>query len=561
MTPTIPVTSAQQTALTNYFAAIQSASTAFINDPSATNNQNLQNLMYSFYNYFLSNYSTFPYNDVAYSQYIMLDVVQTLNQTPVSLAQVSQVLQELVLTLQTFAQLIIVDPATYNIWLQNLTGTVRAIGIQPVSAGYPLSTAQITAFINLFNALQTNTAAFFSNPISVYNQNLQNTMYAFYNYLQSFPLTSYVLYTQFLSTQIIQALNAAPVSVGKVALLLQQFCAELSNLIEKLIIDSSSYQQLVTALASTANTISSVQIIGTTGPTGVTGAAGPTGAQGLIGPQGIAGPTGPQGIQGLQGAAGPAGVAGPQGVAGPTGAQGVAGPQGAQGLIGPQGIAGPTGAQGVAGAAGVQGPTGPQGIAGVAGAIGPTGPTGVGIVGATGPTGSAGVAGATGPTGSAGVAGVTGPTGATGVGVTGPTGSGFTPSYGMVSGIVSPSNEGTEYAFTVINQLTPDITFNGTRFTINTTGVYNIAFGIEVDYTSTTNQVACRRLVYVPPVGGAQDIIIQCIADQSGSLNQGVGSIFIQVNAGGQLFLRNNTAFGNVTFFANYSYFSVQRIG
>ncbi|WP_260869853.1 collagen-like protein [Bacillus thuringiensis] len=96
-----------------------------------------------------------------------------------------------------------------------------------------------------------------------------------------------------MSTQIIQTLNTAPVSVGKVVLLLQQFCAELSNLIEKLIIDSSAYQQLVTALASTANTISSVQIIGETGPTGAPGAQGLIGPQGPTGAQGVAGATGP----------------------------------------------------------------------------------------------------------------------------------------------------------------------------------------------------------------------------------------------------------------------------
>ncbi|WP_144519661.1 collagen-like repeat preface domain-containing protein, partial [Bacillus thuringiensis] len=365
MSPSIPITSAQQTALTNYFAALQSASTAFINDPSATNNQNLQNLMYSFYNYFLSNYSTFPYNDVAYSQYIMLDVVQTLNQTPVSLAQVSQVLQELVFNLQSFVQLIIVDTTTYNTWLQNLTATVQNVGIQPVSAEYPVSSADAVAFVNLFVGLQSNTTLFFANPSAANNQNLQNLMYEFYSYLQSFPISSYVLYTQFLAAQIIQVLNASPVSTGKVAQLLQQFCAELANLMERLVVDATLYEQLVTALANTASVIASVQVSGATGPTG------------------------PQGAQGLQGIQGPQGVIGPQGVAGPTGV----------------GATGPTGATGSAGIAGATGPTGDTGSTGVTGPTGDTGSTGV-----TGPTGDTGSTGVTGPTGDTGSTGVTGPT-------------------------------------------------------------------------------------------------------------------------------------------------------
>ncbi|WP_186324006.1 hypothetical protein, partial [Bacillus thuringiensis] len=113
--------------------------------------------------------------------------------------------------LQQFVQNIIVDTTTYNTWLQNLTATVQNVGIQPVSAEYPVSSADAVAFVNLFVGLQSNTTLFFANPSAANNQNLQNLMYEFYSYLQSFPISSYVLYTQFLAAQIIQVLNASPV--------------------------------------------------------------------------------------------------------------------------------------------------------------------------------------------------------------------------------------------------------------------------------------------------------------------------------------------------------------
>ncbi|WP_144520268.1 collagen-like repeat preface domain-containing protein, partial [Bacillus thuringiensis] len=117
MSPSIPITSAQQTALTNYFYTLQSTATAFITNPSTSNNQALQTVLNSFYNFLYDNYSTFPYTTVAYSQYIMLNTIQSLNQSPISLAQVSQLLQELTLNLQQFVQNIIVDTTTYNTWL------------------------------------------------------------------------------------------------------------------------------------------------------------------------------------------------------------------------------------------------------------------------------------------------------------------------------------------------------------------------------------------------------------------------------------------------------------
>ncbi|WP_144519282.1 hypothetical protein [Bacillus thuringiensis] len=68
MSQSIPITSAQQTALTNYFATLQSTATAFITNPSISNNQDLQTVLSSFCGFLYDNYSTFPYTTVAYSQ-------------------------------------------------------------------------------------------------------------------------------------------------------------------------------------------------------------------------------------------------------------------------------------------------------------------------------------------------------------------------------------------------------------------------------------------------------------------------------------------------------------
>lgn len=103
---------------------------------------------------------------------------------------------------------------------------------------------------------------------------------------------------------------------------------------------------------------------GPTGPTGPMGATGPTGPQGIPGPDGATGPTGPQGYPGPDGTTGPTG---PTGATGATGATGPTGPTGATGPTGPTGATGVTGPTGPTGATGPTGPTGPSGDAGAAG--------------------------------------------------------------------------------------------------------------------------------------------------------------------------------------------------
>ncbi|WP_144519259.1 collagen-like repeat preface domain-containing protein [Bacillus thuringiensis] len=530
MVPSITVTSSQQTALLNFLSALSQRTTIFINNPSPSNNQDLQNLLNSFYAYFLSN---FPYNSVAYSQYIMLDTLQALNQDPVQLAQSAQLLQELCSALEQFVQELIIDTNTYNTMLQNISISIENVAIQPVSAAYPLSSADAVAFVNLYVGLQNNTTMFFANPNAANNQNLQNLLYAFYSYLQEFPISSYVLYTQFLATQVIQTLNASPVSTGKVAQLLQQFCAELANLMERLVVDSVAYQQLVTALASTASVIASVQVIGVTGPTGPQGIQGAQGTQGVQGPQGviglqgIAGPTGPigaTGSAGLTGAPGSTGVTGPTGATGSTGntgsagATGNTGPAGSTGATGSTGVTGATGntgstgSTGVTGATGVTGTTGVTGPTGITGAAGPTGDTGIpgptGITGATGLTGDTGVTGPTGSTGATGVTGIPGPTGDTGAtgatGITGATGENFATegfSAFLSSIAASTSTQLTNwsvsdpyYSNALFNAVTGNFTVPATgRYTFNTTINYSTVAAITISLGAGVNPAFILR--------------------------------------------------------------------
>lgn len=176
------------------------------------------------------------------------------------------------------------------------------------------------------------------------------------------------------------------------------------------------------------------------------------GKTGPIGPQGPAGPTG------STGATGPSGAIGPQGPVGPTGATGATGPQGPAGLIGPQGPAGPIG---LTGATGPAGPIGPQG---------PTGPTG--STGATGPSGDAG------PQGPSGTAGATGPQGPAG-------GFGDFGSFYDTSSLLLPGDTAVAVPLNTTDvsrgvSVTNDLSSKPTRVTFSTTGVYNVAFSIQL---------------------------------------------------------------------------------
>ncbi|WP_312764515.1 hypothetical protein [Epilithonimonas sp.] len=140
---------------------------------------------------------------------------------------------------------------------------------------------------------------------------------------------------------------------------------------------------------------------GAQGITGSTGATGPQGIQGIQGVIGNTGPAGAQGVTGAvgaTGATGPQGIQGIQGVAGNTGPAGAQGVTGAIGATGPQGVQGVTGATGTAGVQGATGATGPQGPIGAIGPVGAQGDTGA--TGPTGPTGTAGVGISNGTTGS-----------------------------------------------------------------------------------------------------------------------------------------------------------------
>ena len=113
--------------------------------------------------------------------------------------------------------------------------------------------------------------------------------------------------------------------------------------------------------------------------------------------------------------------------------------------------------------------------------VGPPGPAGP-----TGPTGPAGAAGSTGPPGPPGPVGPTGATGATGpTGPTGPAG-GFG-AYGNFVDLTSQTNTSPNSALPVLIRqtlLSSGVTVaDGSKITVAQSGVYNIAFSLQVTKT------------------------------------------------------------------------------
>lgn len=216
---------------------------------------------------------------------------------------------------------------------------------------------------------------------------------------------------------------------------------------------------------------------GHTGHRGKRGHLGHTGDVGLIGELG---PTGPEG---------PTGTMGPTGLTGPTGATGPQGP--ANGATGPTGVAG-AGGPGLIGSFGPTGPTGIQGIQGIDGDVGPIGPTGA--TGETGPTGPTGSVGPTGPVGPTGAEGNTGPTGPTAV-----FSQGYANFYKTNGGVTCSTISGVGFDSQDMSFTNSIVTSSGasdTIFTINTTGIYYIQYGL---YSTTSN----GNLVYLLDVNGS----------------------------------------------------------
>jgi len=213
---------------------------------------------------------------------------------------------------------------------------------------------------------------------------------------------------------------------------------------------------------------------------------GPPGARGVKGPTGSTGP------------AGPVGPVGPQGPVGPPDGSTVLSGQGQPSAdLGKSGdfyvdqttwsMWGPKTESGWALGTNLVGPAGPQGAGG---ARGPAGATG-----ATGPAGPQGPTGATGATGSTGATGATGPQGLPG---------GFG-GYGSFDDTASVSIPDTgAIAVPLRRTLDADgVTIaNSTRISMDDTGVYSIAFSLQLDNTANAKRTVTiwlsKRGVAVP---------------------------------------------------------------
>ncbi|MEK4504284.1 hypothetical protein [Bacillus sp. FSL R12-0069] len=254
----IPISSVQTQDLFNLLTSLKDRSVSFINNPDSTHKQELQQLLNQFYT-FLSDYNTFPYESVAYIQFLQLELntvlqqLPLLNGLPLQEGQVPQLLQQLFSALETFIGQLILDPIIYNQMIPLLTSSMSYTANQPVTAAISLPPEQPQVLLNFFTALEQHTTAFFLNQTPITNQNLQNLFNQWFTFFQDFQVSGYTQYAKFLSSKIINALNEQPLCLGKVSQILQQFYSEMANFIERLIMPEGYYQQLTNLLAQSSS--------------------------------------------------------------------------------------------------------------------------------------------------------------------------------------------------------------------------------------------------------------------------------------------------------------------
>ncbi|MEK4504267.1 collagen-like repeat preface domain-containing protein [Bacillus sp. FSL R12-0069] len=276
---TIPITPVQTQQLLDIVTSLKDRSASFINNPNTTHKQELQQVLLQLYNLF-TDYTTFPYESVAYVQFLTLEIdtilsqMQLFNGLPLQEGQVPQLLQQLFSALETLFPQLILDPATFNQLTRLVTSSMGYTANQPVTAAISLPPEQPQVLLNFFIALQTNTAAFFTAQTPTNNQNLQNLFNQFFTFLNDFQTPGYTQYGKFLSLELVTLLNQQPLCLGKITLLLQQFYSEMANFIERLIMPEGYYTQLTNLLAQSSAVSGSCDAGG--GPTGPTGATGPS---------------------------------------------------------------------------------------------------------------------------------------------------------------------------------------------------------------------------------------------------------------------------------------------
>lgn len=321
-TPSIPITPAQITTLQNLLTEINTTATAYVNAGSNADITNLRAALEDL-NTFLT---PFPYQSTTALSRFLIAVTRNLLQMQltggITPGIIGLTLQQLYTGLGNFIDSLEIDLPSYNLLLNTLVAMIGNTAFQPATFKVPISATNTSTLQTITNSLLSATTSFFNNPTTTNNQNLQNTIQECLDFFQTFKYRNYGIYAEEVAGEVKLALQAVPVSVGRVAQILLQFYAAYDSFLEHLQMNPVPYQQILSNVATAVSRTAAVQTAGPTGPQGPAGIQGPAGPQGIQGPMGPEGSEGPQGIQGLRGPTGPTGPAGSGGGSGTLGVYG-----------------------------------------------------------------------------------------------------------------------------------------------------------------------------------------------------------------------------------------------
>ncbi|WP_305881605.1 collagen-like repeat preface domain-containing protein [Bacillus mycoides] len=123
VTAAIPITDDETTTLLNFTKALVLQVFNFFENPTPANNQNLQNLFIQFYIFF-RDYSVQDY--AYYGRFLSVKVLESLNESPVSLGKVILILQAFYSELSVFVERLVIPFTPYEQLLRDLANAVSA---------------------------------------------------------------------------------------------------------------------------------------------------------------------------------------------------------------------------------------------------------------------------------------------------------------------------------------------------------------------------------------------------------------------------------------------------
>ncbi|MGR5864619.1 collagen-like repeat preface domain-containing protein [Bacillus sp. FSL K6-0268] len=147
ITPTVPITPAQEAALLNLFANLQLAVTAYFNNPTPATQLQLKNELNLLYNFLLNEFPTpAGRNATRFSLFLLLATVNQL-QGVAQIGKISNMMQSLYNALSIFvAELLTSSPAVKNQLLNTLTFTVTITSDVPSGSPGPTGPAGAQGF-------------------------------------------------------------------------------------------------------------------------------------------------------------------------------------------------------------------------------------------------------------------------------------------------------------------------------------------------------------------------------------------------------------------------------